>query len=188
MPTVDLPQGRVHYRVDGPSGSAFPPVVFLHGVLVNGELWSETAAGLASRGIRCYAPDLPIGAHPIPLDPEAGLSPRGVARLVLHFMTALHLRDVTLVGNDTGGALCQFVIGTDASRIGRRVLTDCDAFEQFPPQPFGLPFKAASQPGRIRAMMVPCNRPGSAIRPSATARWSASRSTRRSPGAGSPRC
>jgi pimeloyl-ACP methyl ester carboxylesterase len=155
MPTVDLPQGRVHYRVDGPSDSALPPVVFLHGMLVNGELWAGTAAALASRGIRCYAPDLPIGAHPIPLSPDADLSPRGVARLVLDFLVALELTDVTLVGNDTGGALCQFVIDTDASRVGRLVLTNCDAFDQFPPPPFGLIVKAGSRPGRIRALMAP---------------------------------
>ncbi|MGH8860022.1 MAG: alpha/beta fold hydrolase, partial [Jatrophihabitantaceae bacterium] len=57
--------------------------------------------------------------------------------------------DVTLVGNDTGGALCQFVLDTDATRIGRLVLTNCDAFDKFPPPPFGLLVKA----GRSRAML-----------------------------------
>jgi pimeloyl-ACP methyl ester carboxylesterase len=155
MPTVDVDQGRINYRVAGPADSDRPPVVFLHGLLVNGELWTGVAEALAARGIRSYAPDLPLGAHPVALDAGVDLSPRGVARLVLSFLAALDLTDVTLVGNDTGGALCQFLIDTDQSRIGRLVLTNCDAFDQFPPPPFGLLVKAGSRPGRLRALMAP---------------------------------
>jgi pimeloyl-ACP methyl ester carboxylesterase len=116
------------------------------------------ADALAAQGVRSYAPDLPLGAHPIPLEHDADISPRGVARLLIAFLEALELTDVTLVGNDTGGALCQFLIDVDDSRIGRLVLTNCDAFDKFPPPPFGLLVKAGRRPGRIRAMM-------SAIRP-----------------------
>jgi pimeloyl-ACP methyl ester carboxylesterase len=150
MPTVDVEQGRIHYRVAGPPDSAKPPVVLLHGLLVNGELWTGVLDALAADGIRAYAPDLPLGAHPIPLAPDADLSPRGVARLVLAFLEALDLTDVTLVGNDTGGAICQFVVDVDAARIGRLVLINCDAFDQFPPPPFGLLVKAGRRPGRLR--------------------------------------
>ena len=154
MPTIDTPHGRINYRVAGPADSAQPAVVFLHGLLVNGELWTGVAESLAAHGVRSYAPDLPLGAHPIALEPTADLTPRGVARLVLEFLEALDLTDVTLVGNDTGGALCQFLIDTDQSRVGRLVLTNCDAFDQFPPPPFGLLVKAGRRPGRIRAMMA----------------------------------
>jgi pimeloyl-ACP methyl ester carboxylesterase len=153
MPTIDIPHGRINYRVAGPADSSTPPVVFLHGLLVNGELWTGVAAALAAHGIRSYAPDLPLGAHPIPLAAGADLTPRGVARLVLDFLAALELTDVTLVGNDTGGALCQFVIDLDDSRIGRLVLINCDAFDKFPPPPFGLLVKAGRRPGRLRALM-----------------------------------
>jgi pimeloyl-ACP methyl ester carboxylesterase len=155
MPTIDLPQGTVQFAADGPADSAHPPVVFLHGLLVDGQLWREVAAKLADQGVRSYAPDLPIGAHRTALNPDADLSPRGVARLVLDFLAANDLTDVTLVGNDTGGALCQFVIDTDATCIGRLVLTNCDAFDQFPPPPFGLLVKAGRSPRRLRAMMAP---------------------------------
>ena len=67
-------------------------------------------------------------------------------------MEALELDDVTLVGNDTGGAICQFLLDTDASRIGRVVLTNCDAFTNFPPAPFGQLFKAFRSPSAIRAL------------------------------------
>lgn len=146
MPTIDLAEGRINYRVAGPAGSGKAPVVFLHGLLVNGELWTGVAKALAAKGVRSYALDLPLGAHPIALGARADLSPRGVARRIINFLEALGLSDVTLVGNDTGGALAQFVIDTDASRIGRLVLTNCDAFDQFPPPPFRLLVKAGSRP------------------------------------------
>jgi pimeloyl-ACP methyl ester carboxylesterase len=153
MPTIDLPQGRIHYRVAGPTDGGAPPVVFVHGLLVNAELWSGVAWALAEQGIRSYAPDLPLGSHEIPLSADADQSPRGVARLIVDFLAALDLHDVTLVGNDTGGALCQFVLDTDASRIGRLVLTNCDAFEKFPPPPFGALVAVGRRPGRLRIAM-----------------------------------
>jgi pimeloyl-ACP methyl ester carboxylesterase len=153
MPTVDLPQGRVNYRVAGPADGTEPPVVFAHGLLVNGELWTKTAEALAAQGIRSYAPDLPLGSHPIALGADADLTPRGVARLVLDFLAALDLTDVTLVGNDTGGALCQFLIDTDATRIGRLVLTNCDAFDKFPPPPFGAIVALGRRAWRLRAFL-----------------------------------
>jgi pimeloyl-ACP methyl ester carboxylesterase len=115
---------------------------------------ASRADALAERGIRSYAPDLPLGSHRIPWAASTDLSPRGVARLVNEFIAALDLTDVTLVGNDTGGALCQFLIDTDHSRIGRLVLTNCDAFDQFPPAPFGLIVKAGRRPAALRAMMA----------------------------------
>jgi pimeloyl-ACP methyl ester carboxylesterase len=124
-------------------------------MLVNGELWTGVADVLANRGIRGYAPDLPIGSHSIAMGPDADLSPRGLARLLLSFLAALDLTDVTLVGNDTGGALCQFLIDTDSSRIGRLVLTNCDAFDKFPPPPAGLLVKLGRSPFRVRLMARP---------------------------------
>jgi pimeloyl-ACP methyl ester carboxylesterase len=154
MPTVDTTHGQVNYRVAGPTASAAPPVVFVHGLLVNGELWTGVAATLAAQGVRSYAPDLPLGSHTTALnDDAADRGPRGVARLIIEFLEALDLHDVTLVGNDTGGALCQFVIDTDHSRIGRLVLTNCDAFDKFPPPPFGAIVRIGRRPGRLRAMM-----------------------------------
>jgi pimeloyl-ACP methyl ester carboxylesterase len=155
MPTVNLPQGKVNYRAAGPADSTLPPVVFVHGILVDGEIWKGTADALAARGIRSFAPDLPLGAHQIAMNRDADLSPRGVARLLLSFLETLGLTDVTLVANDTGDALCQFLIDTDASRIGRLVLTNGDAFDKFPPPPLGLMVKLASSPARIRMIMPP---------------------------------
>jgi pimeloyl-ACP methyl ester carboxylesterase len=155
MPTIDLPHGVVHYRVAGPERPSTAPVVFVHGFLVNATLWSRTADALATAGVRSYAPDLPLGSHTIPLGARADQSPRGIARQILAFIQALELDDVTLVGNDTGGAICQFLLDTDASSVGRVVLTNCDAFTNFPPAPFGQLFKAFRSPHLIRALLAP---------------------------------
>ena len=155
MPTIDLPHGTVHYRSAGPSEAVTPPVVFVHGFLVSATLWTKTADALASAGVRSYAPDLPLGSHTIALGSAADHSPRGIAHQVIAFIEALELENVTLVGNDTGGAICQFLLDSDASRIGRVVLTNCDAFTNFPPAPFGLLVKACRSPSAIRALIAP---------------------------------
>ncbi|MGH3680030.1 MAG: alpha/beta fold hydrolase [Natronosporangium sp.] len=151
MPTIDLPQGTVTYRAAGPADSTAPPVVFIHPFLMDGSLWTAVADRLAAQGVRSYAPDWPLGAHRIPLGPDADLSPRGVAALIVSFLQALDLDDVTLVGSDTGGALCQFVLDSDPARVGRVVLTNCDAFESFPPFPFSVIFRLLK--GRMRIML-----------------------------------
>lgn len=115
---IELPPGTVKYRVAGPADSSVPPVVFVHGLLVDNQLWAPVADVLADRRIRSYAPNWPLGSHPVPMSADADLSPRGIAPVINGFLAALDLTDITLVGNDTGGALCQFVIDAD----GRLVL------------------------------------------------------------------
>jgi pimeloyl-ACP methyl ester carboxylesterase len=150
MTEIDLPQGIVRVRDDG----AGPAVVFVHGLLVDGELWRETAAALVPAH-RCVVPDLPLGAHRHAMHAGADQSPRGVARLVGDLLDRLQLDDVTLVGNDTGGAICQFLVDERPERVARLVLTNCDGFEQFPPAPFGAMVKAARIPGALRTMLLP---------------------------------
>jgi pimeloyl-ACP methyl ester carboxylesterase len=131
VPEIELAQGTVRYRDEG-SG---PPIVFVHGALVDGRLWEPVVDRLASVA-RCVVPDLPLGAHRIAMRPDADVSPTGLAQLIADLLSALDLRDVTLVGNDTGGALCQLTVTRRPERIGRLVLTNCDAFDNFPPAMF----------------------------------------------------
>lgn len=155
MPTIELAAGTINYRTAGPERSSMPPVVFVHPLLVNGAVWSEVAGLLAGRGLRSYAPDWPLGAHPTPMRPDADQSPRGVARQIADFLDALDLDDVTLVGSDTGGALVQFLLDSDPRRIGRVVLTNCDAFDSFPPFPFNVIFRLLAGRRRIRVNLLP---------------------------------
>lgn len=151
---VDLPQGTVTYRTSGPGDGSLPPVVFVHGLLVDGQLWTRVADVLATRGVRSYAPNWPTGSHPVPMHRDADLSPRGIAKLVIAFLAALDLTDVTLVGNDTGGAICQYAIDTDHRRVGRLVLTNCDAFDRFPPKEFAGLVKIGSHAALIKPLLT----------------------------------
>ncbi|WP_340539359.1 alpha/beta fold hydrolase [Nocardioides sp. GXZ039] len=148
--SIDLTAGTIQYRDLGPADGA--PIVFVHGFLVDGTVWSDVPDRLAASGRRCLVPTWPLGSHSPAMHPYAELSPRRVARLVREFLDALGLREVTLVGNDSGGAICQLVIEADPSGIDRLVLTDCDAFEVFPPFPFNLLFRLARHPRLTRAL------------------------------------
>ena len=128
--SVGVPAGIIGYRECG-SG---PPVVFVHGVGVNGDLWRKVAPRLMG-GRRCIVPDLPFGSHSHPLRQHADLSLPGLARIVADFIEALDLEDAALVANDTGGAVAQWLVGHHPERIAGLVLTSCDAFEKFPPTP-----------------------------------------------------
>ena len=142
--SIDLRQGTIHYVEYGTGGE---PVVFVHGFAVDGQLWEPVAQRLADAGLRCIVPTWPFGSHRTPMHPDAELAPPAAARLVLDFIAALDLNGVTIVGNDSGGAVTQMAVTTDASRIGRLVLTNCDSFENFPPGMFKLMSKLGVVPG-----------------------------------------
>jgi pimeloyl-ACP methyl ester carboxylesterase len=150
MPEITLPQGTIHYRDTGEG----PPVVFLHGLLVDGEVWRKVTP-LLQGAARSIVPDLPLGSHRIALNADADLSPARVAQLVGDLLAALDLDDVTLVGNDTGGAISQLVALDHGERVGRLVLTNCDCFDVFPPKEFVPMVKAARVPGALFAAMQP---------------------------------
>jgi pimeloyl-ACP methyl ester carboxylesterase len=130
--TVEVPAGTLEYRERG-SG---PAVVFAHGAAVNGDLWRKVAPALAD-GHRIIVPDLPLGGHSLPLNAGADLSLFGAAEILAGFLDALDLSDATLVANDTGGAISQALVGRRPERIGRLVLTSCDAFDNYPPKAIG---------------------------------------------------
>ena len=126
-------------------------LVFVHGFGVNGRLWDGTAASLAGEH-RCIVPDWPMGSHAEAMHADADVTPPGCARLISEFLRRLDLEDVTIVGNDSGGAVSQMLVTRHPDRIARLVLTNCDCFEKFPPQPFKAMFKAAQAPGGAAAL------------------------------------
>jgi pimeloyl-ACP methyl ester carboxylesterase len=148
MSEVNLPQGTINYRESGEG----PPIVFVHGLLVDGRLWRKVTPLLEDR-FRCIVPDLPLGSHRIPMSPEADLSPPGLARLIADFLETLELEDVVLVANDTGGAISQITAANHPERIGRLVLTNCDAFENFLPPAFRPLQWAARVPPVLNGVM-----------------------------------
>src|SRR5258705_11316183 len=118
MPQVGLDQATTAYRVLGAEDSPHPPVLFVHGILVDSRLWDRVAEGLARQGFRCYLPNRPLRSHTIPVKDRGALSPTGVATMIRDFILALALSDGTLVGNSTAGGLCKHFADTDASQVG----------------------------------------------------------------------
>jgi pimeloyl-ACP methyl ester carboxylesterase len=150
LPQIHLPQGTIRYRDTG-SGE---PIVFVHGLLVDGRLWRDVTPQLADE-FRCIVPDLPLGSHAIPAPEGTDLSPPGLARIVADLLEALELDRVTLVGNDTGGAICQLVATRHPARLARLVLTPCDAYKDFLPPAFRPLQWAARVPGLPGVLLQP---------------------------------
>ena len=142
MTELELSVGTIDY-VD--TGGAGPVVVLLHGLLMDSSLWDGVIEEL--RGThRCVAPTLPLGAHRRPVRPGADLSLPAMARLVEELLAGLDLTDVTLVGNDTGGAVAQLILARGTDRVGRVVLASCEAFDNLPP---GLTGRTLALAGRL---------------------------------------
>jgi pimeloyl-ACP methyl ester carboxylesterase len=147
---IDLPAGRVRYREAGEG----KPVVFVHGYLVDGRLWDGVVDSLSGR-CRCFAPDWPIGAQQMAMKSDADLSPYGIAATIASFLDALDLNDVTIVGNDSGGAMSQVLVTRHPERIGRLVLTNCDTHDNFPPGVFKAMPPLAALPGGMALLAAP---------------------------------
>ncbi|MEV6901168.1 alpha/beta hydrolase [Amycolatopsis sp. NPDC051372] len=145
---IRLPQGEVRYYERG----AGQPVVFVHGVLTNALLWRKVVPAVADAGFRCLTPDLPMGAHEIPMRADADLSAPGMATLLGDFLETLDLHDVTLVANDTGGAVTQILLSRYPSRVARVVLTPSDSFEYFFPPIFKPLPVVAKVPGSMAVL------------------------------------
>ena len=122
---LPLAAGPLHVTELGPSSAI--PLVFLHGVLANSTLWTHVAERLA-RHHRCLLLDLPLGAHPEAMDVGADLSPPGVASMVIDALDAIGIERAILVGNDSGGALCQMLVASHPHRLHGLVLTSSDAY------------------------------------------------------------
>lgn len=71
---------------------------------------------------RCLAPDLPLGAHASPFEPDADLTPAGISDLLVAFLQELDLEAATFVGNDTGDAFCQVLVPIEPDIVDQLVL------------------------------------------------------------------
>ena len=146
MREIELSAGTIEYEDTGGDG---PVLVLLHGLMMDASLWDAVMADL-SADHRCVAPTLPLGAHRHAMNADADLSLPAIARLAAELLDHLDLQDVTLVGNDTGGALVQLLMCDGAARVGRAVLASCDAFDNFPP---GLTGKTLVLTGKLPPSM-----------------------------------
>lgn len=156
---IRLSAGPIRYREAGDG----KPVVFVHGYLVDGRLWSGVVDALSDR-YRCLAPDWPLGAQQVAMNPDADLSPSGIAALIAEFIERLGLEDVTVVGNDSGGAISQVFAANHPDKVARLALTNCDTHENFPPGIFKAMPPLAKLPGGMVVLSAPFRIPAVARR------------------------
>jgi pimeloyl-ACP methyl ester carboxylesterase len=136
---VHLPAGEIAYADQGEG----PTALFVHGVLLNADLWRKAIAGVSTMR-RCIAPDLPAHGSS-PAGPQADLSLNGLAEVLEELCITLSLGQLDLVGNDTGGAVCQVFAARHPERIRTLTLTNCDVHDNFPPEAFKPSIELAAQ-------------------------------------------
>ena len=158
---VQTAHGTVRVRDTGGPGA---PVLLVHSLLLDPDLYAGVTPLLAAAGYRCLVPELPLGAHAIPLRRGADLTPPGLARLLVEVLDALGVEQAHVVGVDTGGALAQLLMASHRDRVGVVVLTACDAYEHFPPRTLlGWAFRPLLWPGvtgvaSVLLRAAPCRR------------------------------
>ncbi|MGW0548525.1 alpha/beta fold hydrolase [Streptomyces altiplanensis] len=141
MPAIELTSGVIDYIDTGTGpGDTRETVVLVHGVAFDESLWQPVVEDLCA-DFRVVVPVLPLGSHRRPVRPGTDLSAHGVAALLAEFLDRLDLRAVTLVQNDAGTA--QLLVGTHDKRVGRLVLTSCEALDNYPPGTQGRILQAA---------------------------------------------
>ena len=151
--TIGLDRGDVAYVDHGDGGGDAPAALFVHGVLVNADIWRNVIWGVADAR-RCIAPDLPAhGGTPVPHDVAADLSLNGLAAMLDELCERLDLAQVDVVANDTGGAVAQVFAARYPTRIRTLTLTNCDVHDNFPPEAF-KPFVALAASGEFGPMVA----------------------------------
>jgi pimeloyl-ACP methyl ester carboxylesterase len=125
---LDLAAGpvEVHEVGDG------RPLLLVHGLMVHAAFWRKVVPVLAEH-YRCLVPTLPLGAHRLPMNTDADLSPPGLGDLLADLLDALQVHDTVVVGSDTGGAYAQIMAAHHPDRLAGLVLTPCDTLEHFWP-------------------------------------------------------
>jgi len=150
--TLETRLGPVAWQSSGRG----PALVFFAGALANHDLWRDVIAKLDGH-YRCITVDLPLGSHPAPLAPGADRSATSLARLLLDCLDLLDVHDATVVANDTAGGLLLLSLATGhqaLGRVGRLVLTNCESYDQFPPDALKTATAACrALPGLARAMI-----------------------------------
>jgi pimeloyl-ACP methyl ester carboxylesterase len=150
--TLDTRLGPVAWRSTGHG----PAIVCFAGALANGDLWRDVVFAFDDR-YRWITVDLPLGAHPWALSPGADRSATSLARLMLDCVELLDLHDATLVANDTAGGLLLLSLASGhpaLDRVGRLVLTNCDSYDQFPPDALKKTAAACRHAPRLARRML----------------------------------
>jgi pimeloyl-ACP methyl ester carboxylesterase len=144
--TVQTPSGRIAY-VDTGSG---PVALFVHGVLMNKHLWRHQMAALSD--IRhCIAVDL-LAHGDTEIGPDQDVSVTANAKMLRDFLDALHIDQVDLIGNDSGGGISQIFAALNPKRVRTLTITNSDTHSNWPPEAF-KPFVEMTIAGGLPATL-----------------------------------
>jgi pimeloyl-ACP methyl ester carboxylesterase len=141
--SVHTPSGEISYVEQG----AGPVALFVHGVLLNSNLWRKQLSQLSDIR-RCIAVDL-LAHGDTKITPDQDVSVTANAEMLKQFLDALHIDEVDLVGNDSGGGICQIFAASYPERIRSLTLTNCDTHDNWPPEAF-KPFLTMAANGGLR--------------------------------------
>lgn len=105
--------------------------LFLHGFPTSGLLWRKVMPEVAKAGYRCIAPDqFGLGESDGP--PGGDYSVSAQANALRQLIQRLSLRNVVLIGHDTGGAVAQLYAARWPEEVRGLVLTNSVAFRAWP--------------------------------------------------------
>ncbi|MBL6749218.1 MAG: alpha/beta fold hydrolase [Nevskia sp.] len=120
------PFGRIAY-VERGSG---PVALFVHGLPLCGYQWRGQLDDLAPQR-RCIALDLMgLGYSQVGAQQQVTLGTQ--AQMVAAFLDALNIERADLVGNDTGGGVCQIFAARHPARARSLSLTNCEVHDLWP--------------------------------------------------------
>jgi len=139
---VKTSSGTIAYAEQGQG----PVALFVHGVLLNKHLWRHQLGALSDIR-RCIAPDL-LAHGDTEIAATQDVSVTANARMLAEFLDALHIDQVDLVGNDSGGGIAQILAARHPQRVRSLTLTNCDAHDNWPPEAF-KPFLAMAAAGGL---------------------------------------
>ena len=126
---LDLPDSKVAY-VDVGQG---PVLILLHGCPFSVYEWNKVIPELAKH-YRVIAPDLRgLGDTPVRLNDDYRL-PTDV-KMLRQLMDALAIKSAYFVAHHHGGAVAQLLLQEDPARIQKLVLTNVEAYDQWPSKP-----------------------------------------------------
>lgn len=129
---------RVAYLDDGEG----PPLLLLHGCPFSSYIWRHVIPLLRPH-FRCIAPDL-LGLGDTETPPDADWSLPAQAATVAGLLDALHIDAAHVVAHDHGAATAQLIAAQHPARIHRLVITNAEAYDNWPSHE-EMPFLRATQ-------------------------------------------
>jgi non-heme chloroperoxidase len=123
MPYFHVPDGTELFYRDWGAGR---PVVFVHGLLMSGDMWQHQMLHLTANGFRAVACDR--RGHGRSDDPGTGYEFDTLAGDLAALLDRLDLTDVTLVGHSMGGSeIARYLSSHGSQRISQIVLISSTA-------------------------------------------------------------